>query len=73
MALARAGVLRPQLLLLDEPTSNLDGAAAEQVIALIADLLRQGSSIVMACHDRDVIALPKVQRLNLRDGKIEIR
>ena len=73
VALARARVLRPRLLLLDEPTANLDGAAREQVIALIPTLLEQGSTVVMACHDRDLIGLPGVQRLKLRDGHLEHR
>jgi len=73
IALARAKVLAPKLLLLDEPTANLDGPAREQVIALIPTLLEAGSSVIMACHDRDLIALPQVQRLKLRDGRIEHR
>ena len=73
IALARAKVLQPKLLLLDEPTSNLDGIAREQVIALIPSLTQAGSSVVMACHDRDLISLPGVQRLKLRDGRLQTR
>jgi tungstate transport system ATP-binding protein len=73
VALARARVLQPRLLLLDEPTANLDGAAREQVIALIPTLLEQGTTVVMASHDRDLIGLPGVQRLKLRDGHLEYR
>jgi tungstate transport system ATP-binding protein len=73
VALARAKVLQPRLLLLDEPTANLDGAAREQVIALIPTMVEAGSSIVIACHDRDLINLPGVQRLKLRDGHLEVR
>jgi tungstate transport system ATP-binding protein len=73
VALARAKVLQPKLLLLDEPTANLDGSAREQVIALIPTLVEAGSSVVMACHDRDLIGLPGVRRLKLRDGRIEYR
>ena len=73
VALARAKVLAPRLLLLDEPTSNLDGAAREQVIALIPSLVAAGSSVVMACHDPDLIGLPGVQRMKLRDGHLEYR
>ncbi|MDM5178155.1 energy-coupling factor ABC transporter ATP-binding protein [Massilia sp. DJPM01] len=73
VALARAWVLRPALLLLDEPTANLDGAAREQVIALIPELIAAGSTVVMACHDRDLIGMPGVQRLKLRDGKLEYK
>ena len=70
VALARATVLEPALLLLDEPTANLDGAAREQVIALIATLTESGATLVMACHDRDLIGVTGVRRLKLRDGRI---
>ena len=73
VALARAYVLQPKLLLLDEPTSNLDGAAREQVIALIPTLVAEGRTVVMACHDRDLISLPRVERLKLRDGRLQPR
>jgi tungstate transport system ATP-binding protein len=73
VALARAKVLQPKLLLLDEPTANLDGAAREQVIALIPSLTAAGSTVVMACHDRDLISLPNVERLKLRDGRLQAR
>lgn len=73
VALARAKVLQPKLLLLDEPTSNLDGAAREQVIALIPALIKEGSSVIMVCHDRDLIAAPGSHRIKLRDGKLEFR
>jgi tungstate transport system ATP-binding protein len=71
VALARAKVLQPKLL--DEPTANLDGAAREQVIELIPTLVEAGSSVVIACHDRDLINLPGVQRMKLRDGHLEYR
>ena len=73
VALARARILQPQILLLDEPTANLDGAAREAVIALIPTLTAAGCSVVMACHDRDLIGLPGVGRWKLRDGRIEYR
>lgn len=73
IALARARVLDPKLLLLDEPTANLDGTAREQVIALIPSLTAAGSSVIMACHDRDLIALSGVQRLKLQDGRLQAR
>jgi tungstate transport system ATP-binding protein len=73
VALARAKVLQAKLLLLDEPSANLDGAAREQVIALIPALMDAGSSVIMACHDRDLIALPGVQRLKLRDTRLEYK
>lgn len=73
VALARAKVMQADLLLLDEPTANLDGAAREQIIALIPALIEAGNTVVMACHDRDLINLPGVQRLKLRDGQLEFK
>jgi molybdate transport system ATP-binding protein len=73
VALARARVLKPRLMLLDEPTASLDGEAREQVIALIPDLIRSGASVIIACHDRDLINLPEVRRIKLRDGRLEYR
>jgi tungstate transport system ATP-binding protein len=73
VALARAKVLQPKLLLLDEPTANLDGQAREQVIELIPTVVEAGSSVIIACHDRDLIGLPGVQRFKLRDGHLEVR
>jgi tungstate transport system ATP-binding protein len=73
IALARAKVLEPKLLLLDESTSNLDGAAREQVLELIPKLVGAGTCVVMACHDRDLIGLAGVRRLKLRDGRLEHR
>ena len=70
VALARAKVLRPELLLLDEPTSSLDGAAKEQVLALIPDLIRAGSSVVMASHDQGLIDLPGRRHMDLCNGRM---
>ena len=53
LAVARAMRDRPRLLILDEPTASLGGEASAQVEALIAQLHRQGTSILMACHDID--------------------
>lgn len=73
IALARAKIVGAPLLLLDEPTANLDGQAREQVLALIPDLIASTQAVVMACHDRDLIHLPGVVHWKLRDGAIEVR
>lgn len=73
VALARAKVLEPDLLLLDEPTSSLDGHAREQVIGLVQDLAAEGRSVVMVCHDRELINLPGVVRWKLGDGRLDTR
>lgn len=70
VALARATVIRPALLLADEPTGNLDSATALSVFQLIDRLRREiGTTCLVATHDVELLALaPRV--LRIRDGRI---
>ena len=70
-ALARVKVLEPGLLLLDEPTSNLDAESRAQVIELVAALCAGGkTTVLIACHDLDLIELPGISRLHIEDGRV---
>ncbi|HEY5292100.1 MAG TPA: energy-coupling factor ABC transporter ATP-binding protein [Burkholderiales bacterium] len=71
VALARARVLKPHLFLLDEPTANLDGEARGQAIALIRQLVQDNGSLLIACHDRQLIELPGMRRFHLENGKLD--
>lgn len=73
IALARAAILEPRLLLLDEPTSNLDGPAREQVLELIQSLARKGRAVLVVGHDRDIINLTGTTRIKLRNGVLQKR
>lgn len=55
VALARARVLKPRLLLLDEPTANLDLTARQQVVDLIARMSDDNNCVLVATHDRELI------------------
>lgn len=53
-SLARVLLARPELLLLDEPFSNLDAASAQQMLALLAGLRSDGRTIVLTTHQREL-------------------
>ncbi|MBI4989731.1 MAG: energy-coupling factor ABC transporter ATP-binding protein [Rhodocyclales bacterium] len=71
VALARARVLHPRLFLIDEPTANLDAEARQQTMKLIRELCDANATVVLACHDREIIELPHMHRLHMDNGRIE--
>ena len=69
-AIARALVHRPSLLIADEPTGNLDTAAAERVIALLRKIANeQMATLILVTHSAEVAAAAS-RRIELRDGRI---
>ncbi|WP_112267334.1 ABC transporter ATP-binding protein [Lentzea terrae] len=69
VAIARAVVNRPALLLADEPTGALDTATGTAVLDLLLDLHREGTTLAVITHDREVAArLPR--QVEIRDGRI---
>jgi putative ABC transport system ATP-binding protein len=69
VALARALVTRPSIVLADEPTGALDSAATAEVLQVLAGLHRQGNTIVLITHEEDV-AEHAHRVVRLRDGRI---
>ena len=56
LALASIVVLEPSIVILDEPTTGLDFRECERVMQIVGELHRKGSTIVMVCHDMEVVA-----------------
>jgi putative ABC transport system ATP-binding protein len=69
VAVARAIVTNPALILADEPTGNLDSASGRDVLALLRELHATGRTIVLITHDQDVAAAAQRQ-VHIRDGMI---
>lgn len=70
VAIARALLMKPALLLADEPTGNLDSKSAADVLDLIDEVHGQGQTIIMVTHDGDV-AEHAERQIRLRDGRVE--
>jgi len=70
VAIARALVNRPSILLADEPTGNLDSATSAEIMAVFANLHREGQTIIMVTHEYDIAGHAE-RVVTLRDGMIE--
>lgn len=71
-AIARAVIGKPELLLADEPTGNVDPGMARRLLRLFIELNRLGTSVVIATHDHQLMAQFKAPRLELHDGYVRI-
>ncbi len=72
-AIARALIVRPEMLLADEPTGNVDPTMARRIIRLFVELQRSGTSVVVATHDLGLMdQFDGARRLVLGDSRLHI-
>lgn len=70
VAIARALATSPRFLLADEPTGNLDSEMAQSVMALLEDIHKNGTTILMVTHDPQLAARASRQ-IYLKDGRVQ--
>ena len=70
LALARAVVNRPEILLADEPTGNVDHEMALRIYRLFVELNRLGTTVIIATHDQDLVARSARPVLHLDKGRL---
>lgn len=70
VAIARAVVNRPDILLADEPTGNLDPVTSEGIMSILDRINQNGTTVVMATHDHDVVDLMRKRVIELENGRI---
>lgn len=69
-AIARALIFNPEIILADEPTGNLDTATSWEIVKLLQDINKSGTTIVMATHNTDVINSLGKRVITLEKGEV---
>ena len=69
VAIARATIMKPAIILADEPTGNLDRTSGKEVIDTIEELNRQGMTIVMVTHDPE-LGHRTARQVRMEDGRV---
>lgn len=70
LAIARAVVGRPDILLADEPTGNVDHEMSLRILRLFVELNRLGTTVLIATHDQDLVARSGKGVLHLEEGRL---
>ncbi|MFN3854971.1 MAG: cell division ATP-binding protein FtsE [Phreatobacter sp.] len=71
-AIARAVIVRPEMLLADEPTGNVDPPLARRLLRLFVELNRTGTAVLVATHDLSLLDQVQARHLILDDGYLSV-
>lgn len=69
-SLARALVVNPDLILADEPTGNLDWDKADEIMELLERVNKEGKTVIVATHNKEIVGKMKKRVIKLSSGKI---
>ena len=70
VAVARALINNPSIILADEPTGNLDTKTSEEIMELFGDIHKQGNTVMLVTHEEDIAAYTR-RIVRIRDGVVE--
>ena len=70
VAMARAFVMQPDILMADEPTGNLDPSTSVGIMRLLDRINRQGTTVVMATHDDEIVDQMRKRVIELKGGEV---
>lgn len=70
VAIARALTLSPDILLADEPTGNLDQATAFEIVKLLSEINKKGTTVIMATHNEDIVKVFSKRIIALNEGQL---
>jgi cell division transport system ATP-binding protein len=68
VVIARAIINNPTILICDEPTGNLDPETSYEIIKILEEVNRRGTTVVVVTHDREIVDVMKKRVLTLEEG-----
>lgn len=72
VVIARAIINNPSILICDEPTGNLDPETSYEIISILEEINRRGTTVLVVTHDREIVDTMKKRVLTLEDGMLKV-
>lgn len=70
VAIARAVINKPETIIADEPTGNLDQETSKEIMKILTEVNKRGTAVIMATHDRDIVNRYQKRVVELKQGVI---
>ena len=70
MSLARALVNNPELIIADEPTGNIDPELSYDIVQLLSEINKLGTTVLMVTHERDLVEKVHRRVVEIQDGRV---
>jgi len=68
VAIARAIINKPETVIADEPTGNLDMETSKEIMKILTEINRRGTTVIMATHDREIVNQYQRRVVELKNG-----